>query len=119
MTNTMQHFYDGLADHYHRIYESWEDSIDRQASALDDLIKSNGRISSPEILDCSCGIGTQTLAKKLVDKFVSSRAEHAHRHEKRLVLVWAQPEVVVESMVDTASQNGARHLHGVGARTSV
>ena len=61
MTNTMQHFYDGLADHYHRIYESWEDSIDRQASALDDLIKSNGRISSPEILDCSCGIGTQTL----------------------------------------------------------
>ena len=35
--------------------------MDRQAQALDGLIKSTCRVSSPEILDCSCGIGTQVL----------------------------------------------------------
>ncbi|MFT5090150.1 MAG: glycine/sarcosine N-methyltransferase [Candidatus Latescibacterota bacterium] len=61
MTDSVQHFYNDLADHYHRVYESWQGSIDRQAAALADLIQSNCRVSSPEILDCSCGIGTQVL----------------------------------------------------------
>ena len=57
----VQRFYDGLADQYHRVYENWEGSIDRQAGVLDGLIKSNCRVSSPKLLDCSCGIGTQVL----------------------------------------------------------
>ena len=61
MTDTVQQFYDDLADQYHRVYECWEASVERQADSLDGLIKSNCRVSSPETLDCSCGIGTQVL----------------------------------------------------------
>lgn len=61
MTDTVQRFYDDLASQYHRVYADWEASIERQAAALDGLIKSRSGVSDPEILDCSCGIGTQVL----------------------------------------------------------
>ena len=37
MSDDIQQFYDGLAGQYHRIYENWDGSIDRQAEALDRL----------------------------------------------------------------------------------
>ena len=54
-------FYDGLAEHYHLIFEDWEKSIERQANAIDRLIVPAGSATSQKILDCSCGIGTQAL----------------------------------------------------------
>ena len=53
-------FYDELADLYHLIYEDWPQSIERQADALDTLIRernSGARI----VADVACGIGTQAL----------------------------------------------------------
>lgn len=53
-------FYDGLASIYHLIYPDWEKSIKGQGEMLDSVIREMwGDVS--DILDVSCGIGTQTL----------------------------------------------------------
>jgi SAM-dependent methyltransferase len=58
---TAEAFYDELAPFYHLIFPDWEASIQRQAAALDGIIREHwgeGRLS---ILDVACGIGTQAL----------------------------------------------------------
>ena len=53
-------FYDDLASSYHLIFEDWDCAIERQGAILSDLLP-----SPPEagvVLDCACGIGTQSLA---------------------------------------------------------
>jgi glycine/sarcosine N-methyltransferase len=61
--NGPQSFYDDLASDYHLIYPDWEKSIQRQAAALDRILRSRIDCDPPttSILDCTCGIGTQTL----------------------------------------------------------
>ena len=54
-------FYDNLAPFYHLIFENWERSIERQATALDSIIRSSARSGARSLLDVACGIGTQTL----------------------------------------------------------
>ncbi|MFF9492822.1 class I SAM-dependent methyltransferase [Streptomyces flaveolus] len=58
---SVAHFYDELADDYHLIYSDWDASIRRQGDALDALIGQD-RV---EVLDCSCGIGTQAIGLAL------------------------------------------------------
>lgn len=53
-------FYDGLTPLYHLIYPDWEKSIKRQGEMLDSVIREMWA-SVSDILDVSCGIGTQTL----------------------------------------------------------
>ena len=53
--------YDELADHYHLIFENWQASIDRQAAVLGSILLQCGLNQSARILDCACGIGTQSL----------------------------------------------------------
>ncbi len=63
MTNTKintNEFYAGLTPLYHLIYTDWGKSIKRQGDMLDSVIREMWGASS-EILDVSCGIGTQTL----------------------------------------------------------
>lgn len=55
------HFYDELADDYHRIYSDWDASIRRQGESLDALIG----LERATVLDCSCGIGTQAIGLAL------------------------------------------------------
>jgi glycine/sarcosine N-methyltransferase len=53
-------FYDPLASDYHLIFQDWNASIKRQGEVLSKLLlppESMGRV-----LDCACGIGTQTIA---------------------------------------------------------
>jgi glycine/sarcosine N-methyltransferase len=54
-------FYDDLADHYHLLFEDWSQSIERQATALGPLLERYTNQLAPRVLDCACGIGTQTL----------------------------------------------------------
>ncbi len=54
-------FYSPLAEHYHLIFEDWDRSIDRQAKVLNPLLASALRKGPLRILDCTCGIGTQSL----------------------------------------------------------
>ncbi len=54
-------FYSPLAEHYHLIFEDWDQSIDRQARILNPLLASEVREGPLKILDCACGIGTQAI----------------------------------------------------------
>ena len=56
----MQYFYDKLAPYYHLIYQDWEESIARQAQALQKVIHGQGGENLLTVLD-ACGIGTQSL----------------------------------------------------------
>ena len=57
----MDTFYDDLAEHYHLIFEDWSRSIERQAGVLGPLLERYTGCVAPRVLDCACGIGTQTL----------------------------------------------------------
>jgi SAM-dependent methyltransferase len=59
--NGTRRFYDELAGDYHLIYADWDASILRQAVALDALIASHLGPGPRRILDCACGIGTQSI----------------------------------------------------------
>lgn len=58
--NNDQNFYEKLTSLYHLIFEDWDISMSEQGKVLSSLIPSKD-IASP-ILDCACGIGTQSLA---------------------------------------------------------
>jgi SAM-dependent methyltransferase len=54
-------FYDGLAADYHLVYaDRWDEVVAGQAEAIDQLIRSV-RPGARDVLDCSCGIGTQAI----------------------------------------------------------
>jgi len=54
-------FYDDLADYYHLIFQDWTRSIQWQARVLGPLIERELPTGRLRILDCACGIGTQSL----------------------------------------------------------
>jgi SAM-dependent methyltransferase len=69
-SHSAQDFYDQLAEDYHLIYADWALSVSRQGDALDALVRQHLDSAGPlEVLDCSCGIGTQAIGL----------AEHGHR----------------------------------------
>jgi SAM-dependent methyltransferase len=57
---TAKHFYDELTPLYHLVYPDWNASIERQAAALDAMIRECW-LSVQTVLDVTCGIGTQAL----------------------------------------------------------
>jgi glycine/sarcosine N-methyltransferase len=60
-------FYDGFADDYHLIYQGrWEEAVERQADALDRLIRNVHPRRPVDVLDSSCGIGTQAIGLALL-----------------------------------------------------
>ena len=62
MAEAVKRVYDRLASSYQLIFEDWDGSIKRQAAALGAILEREcGAARSLRILDCACGIGTQTL----------------------------------------------------------
>lgn len=62
MAEGVKNFYDRFAGNYHLIFEDWDASIKRQAKALGAILEGEcGPPTALRILDCACGIGTQTL----------------------------------------------------------
>jgi glycine/sarcosine N-methyltransferase len=54
--------YDELAAHYDQIFESWEAGMVRQATVLGGILQHECGPRRPiRVLDCACGIGTQSL----------------------------------------------------------
>jgi SAM-dependent methyltransferase len=54
--------YDEFAAHYDQIFENWEASIARQSAVLASILDRECGDSRPiRLLDCACGIGTQSL----------------------------------------------------------
>ena len=57
----IQSFYDNLASQYDKLFLDWNETTAEQAVILDNLFKKNGFDGSAKILDCACGIGTQSI----------------------------------------------------------
>jgi hypothetical protein len=55
MTMTVENFYDEIAPFYHLIFGEWESSIERQATALDSIIKEFWGAGITTIVDLACG----------------------------------------------------------------
>jgi glycine/sarcosine N-methyltransferase len=54
-------FYDELAEFYHLMFEDWNRSIAAQSAVIGPILERYTGKASPYVLDCACGIGTQTL----------------------------------------------------------
>jgi SAM-dependent methyltransferase len=54
-------FYDDFSADYHLIYPDWEAGTVRQGRSLDALVRREFGAGSRDVLDCSCGIGTQAI----------------------------------------------------------
>jgi glycine/sarcosine N-methyltransferase len=61
MGELVEAFYDDLAESYHLMFENWDHSIARQAAILGPILEQYSGKVSAYVLDCACGIGTQTL----------------------------------------------------------
>ena len=71
-------FYESLADYYHLIFEDWDRSIERQGQALNAILATETSAGHLRILDCACGIGTQTIGfAKAGHQVVASDLSHA------------------------------------------
>jgi SAM-dependent methyltransferase len=61
MASSTAEFYDGLAAAYHLVYaDRWDEAVEAQGEALARLIRAV-RPHARDLLDCSCGIGTQAI----------------------------------------------------------
>jgi glycine/sarcosine N-methyltransferase len=65
MANEVIDFYDRLADDYHLIFADWKSSILYQGEVLHKLIQAELPRPNLAVLDCSCGIGTQSIGLAL------------------------------------------------------
>ncbi len=59
MSNNTNTFYDGLADSYHLFYRDWEATLEREGATLRHALRGQ---DVNEVLDASCGTGTQAIA---------------------------------------------------------
>ena len=59
--NVIQSFYDKIAPQYNKFYLDWESVTHKEAKLLSEIFKDNGFDINAKILDCACGIGTQSL----------------------------------------------------------
>lgn len=58
---TLEEYYDDLSSHYHLIFEDWDEVIKRQSAQLAEIIFDKLGAGVWNILDPTCGIGTQAL----------------------------------------------------------
>ena len=57
----IQTFYDNIATQYDKLFSDWQATTHEQAALLDRLFCDNGFDRSAKLLDCACGIGTQSI----------------------------------------------------------
>ncbi len=87
-------FYNALAPYYKFIYPDWDDSIKRQAAALDSVIREFVGEEAQTVLDVACGIGTQSIgmaqlgyqvtASDLSKGAIEQARKEAERHGVRI-----------------------------------
>jgi glycine/sarcosine N-methyltransferase len=61
MVESAESFYDDLAQWYHLLFEDWNRSIANQGAVLGPILERHTGKDSAYVLDCACGIGTQTI----------------------------------------------------------
>lgn len=65
MSDSVEKFYDDLSDQYHLISSGWEESVRTQGEVLNRILQNKTQKALLDILDCSCGIGTQAIGLAL------------------------------------------------------
>lgn len=56
-----QTFYNNLATQYDKLFLDWQATTQEQAEILNRIFERNGFDRTAKILDCACGIGTQSI----------------------------------------------------------
>ena len=56
-----QTFYDSMASQYDKLFLDWQATTHEQAVILDRIFRQNGFDRCASVLDCACGIGTQSI----------------------------------------------------------
>ena len=56
-----QTFYDSMASQYDKLFLDWNAATHEQAVILDRIFRNNGFDRCASVLDCACGIGTQSI----------------------------------------------------------
>ena len=59
--NITQTFYNNLASQYDKLFLDWQAATHEQAVILDRIFRNSGFDRSATVLDCACGIGTQSI----------------------------------------------------------
>lgn len=62
----IQTFYDSMAVHYDKLFLDWQTTAQEQAAMLSRIFADNGFDRTAGILDCACGIGTQSIGLALL-----------------------------------------------------
>ena len=57
----VQSFYDDLAPNYDKLFNNFNETTIKQGEILNTIFKNFGFDTSASLLDCACGIGTQSL----------------------------------------------------------
>jgi radical SAM protein with 4Fe4S-binding SPASM domain len=66
VTQDVARFYDAISVDYHFLMGPWRDVVPRYGAALDEVLRERlGRPGPFDVLDCSCGIGTQAIGLAL------------------------------------------------------
>lgn len=68
----VESFYDGMADTYHLMFDDWRSEVARQGQTLSALIGELTGLGAKDILDCTCGIGTQAIGLALAGHEVTA-----------------------------------------------
>ena len=67
-----QSFYDDMASQYEKLFLDWQSTTHEQAAILDRIFKDNGLDINAHVLDCACGIGTQSIGLAALGYHVSA-----------------------------------------------
>ena len=68
----VQTFYDRMAAQYDKLFFDWQAATKEQACILDRLFRESGFGRSARVLDCACGIGTQSIGLAALGYSVTS-----------------------------------------------
>lgn len=60
-TDITQSFYNNMAPQYDKLFLDWQATTHEQAELLHGIFQKNGFDRHAQILDCACGIGTQSI----------------------------------------------------------
>jgi glycine/sarcosine N-methyltransferase len=65
MADDVARFYDALSEDYHYLMGPWREIVSRYGTVLDAVLRERLGAGPFDVLDCSCGIGTQSIGLAL------------------------------------------------------
>src|SRR5690242_12084217 len=95
--------YDSLAENFNLIFQDWNAAVEWEGEFLNNLLAQHAGPGALRILDCACGIGTQTLGLQSRGHFVVGSdlsAAAAARARREAVQRGLPPNYLAADMTD-------------------